>query len=106
MSKTTDDIRVVEPGIRLRVKPDPEGNPDPETYGDGEAFGLIAEWQCECCGAWVVGDSIWGMVGYDDIFDPEQNPYVPDLIAGAKDARDQKRPTRGPLKARIEKTKG
>jgi hypothetical protein len=55
---------------------------------NGEAFGSISEYLCPACGSWLGADSIWGHIGYRDVLDPFENPYIVELMASALDCID------------------
>jgi len=59
---------------------------------DGEAYGSIGEYrlpECPCCHSrpsWVHCDSVWGHIGYKDVLDPFENPYIVDIMRSTLDA--------------------
>lgn len=79
--------------VRMRVEEDCDWGPDIfgdesradvlKAYKQTGAWGVISEYRATPDGEWEHADSIWGMVGYRDVLDPEENPYWEDLATEA-----------------------
>jgi len=82
--------------VRFVVEPEEESYFDvygePDTQGErAEIVRLIelngiyrvsSQRRCDKCGSWEVVDSI-GMIIANNPLDPDENPYIPDLMASA-----------------------
>jgi hypothetical protein len=71
--------------VRLRYEWDqdfdPAEYPDCDFGEDPEAFGSIGEYRLDTdSDEWVHADSVWGHVGYLDVIDWRENPYVIDIM--------------------------
>jgi hypothetical protein len=83
--------------VRLRAEHDPDcdptefgGSADDEAYGSiGEHrtdFADMGEWAYSLAsmtgpwGPWHHADSVWGHVGYRDVLDWRENPYILDIM--------------------------
>jgi hypothetical protein len=78
---------------RLRAEPDEDyrwNEFDPkesERFGDDGAWGSIVEVRTDPDDddSWEEVDSCWGHVGYRDVLDPTENPYIVDHMRAAVD---------------------
>jgi hypothetical protein len=61
--------------VRLRAEYDGEASAE----NAADTFGSIGEfWIGD--GPWQHGDSVWGHVGYGNVLDPTENPYITDIM--------------------------
>ena len=76
--------------VRLTAEPDYDFDPNdfehPEGFDDSngdslEAFGTIGQYRPTEDHDFVTGDSCWGHVGYKDVLDWRENPYILDIMA-------------------------
>jgi hypothetical protein len=78
--------------LRLRAEPDFDHNPrdymdaDDIQDSDWDAYGSIAEYRVSLDSeSWTVADSVWGHVGYRNVLDWRENPYIIDEMAECLD---------------------
>lgn len=52
-------------------------------------WGVVSEYWDETDERWRHADSCFGFAGYKDVMDPRENPYIPDLMSAALEARTE-----------------
>jgi hypothetical protein len=67
--------------VRLRAEFDPNGWENDDTGEEDESYGSIGEYTLNPeSDDWEHGGSVWGHVGYRDVLDPFENPYILDIM--------------------------
>lgn len=80
--------------VKLEAKPDEDYDwlgEEPEMvekYGSDGAWGTVGSYRLDESDPWIEEDSVWGSIGYRNVLDPHENPYIGEIMSATIAALD------------------